>query len=513
LIRRAKIRNRPLAWHILRGLAWMIAVMLTIYGFLAARFLLGRPSPKVDYVAALNQPLLAVAEDERAWPIYRKAILGMGPRTYSKAHENQLVEIFDARPGSEHWPKVGPWLAAHAREIELTRQASAKSRLGFIFGRSGSIRDEELWPAKATAHWYADSSAEVPVVGVLLPQLSDLRELAQGLEADARFAQQRGEGARVMADVIGLQNLARQLHGDGGFVVVDLVAIGILERALDLAEQAVGDEKLKLSDEDLQRLAHVLARPKLAADLVSFGGERIMMNDLVQRCYTDDGSGDGHLTLAGYRFINAVGPIVGKPNKTGASEFWHATFMATATPAMADSRREAQAHYDRMMDLADANVRRPLRQADWKAYEQQVPELPHDSDKLRQPLSVVLGAHLANAQRSAERVLGHRDGIVVGIALELYRRKHGEYPARLELLVPEYLPAMPEDRINGEPVKYRIVNGKPLVYSVGADGDDDGGRMARSKQGQVERWYAAEWRSERKSVDGDWVLYSSSGYN
>src|SRR4051812_35796495 len=63
LIRRAKKRNRPLAWHILRALGWMVVVMLAIYGVLAARFLLGHPSPKVDYVAAINRPILAVAEE------------------------------------------------------------------------------------------------------------------------------------------------------------------------------------------------------------------------------------------------------------------------------------------------------------------------------------------------------------------------------------------------------------------------------------------------------------------
>src|SRR5205814_3611926 len=71
LIRRAKKRNRPLAWHVLRGLGWIIVVILAIYAVLAARFVLGRPSPKVDYVAVLNKPILAVAEDQRAWPIYR----------------------------------------------------------------------------------------------------------------------------------------------------------------------------------------------------------------------------------------------------------------------------------------------------------------------------------------------------------------------------------------------------------------------------------------------------------
>ena len=68
----------------------------------------------------------------------------MGQRQYSKEDENELRTIFDARPESEDWPKVGPWLTKHAKVIELTREAAAKPRMGFIFGKDGSIRDQEV---------------------------------------------------------------------------------------------------------------------------------------------------------------------------------------------------------------------------------------------------------------------------------------------------------------------------------------------------------------------------------
>ena len=435
-------------------------------------------------MAALNRGPLAVGEGERGWSIYRKAILGMGLRQYSKEHENELASIFDARPGSEDWPKVGPWLMEHAKVIELTREAAAKPSMGFIFGMNGSIRDQELW-----APWYSNPPTGGAVANVLLPHLNDLVELSHALEVDGRFAKEQSEGARLMTDIIALQNMAQQLHADGGFMVDDLVAMGMWNRGLDLAEEAVGDEKLKLSDEDLQKLAHLISRPKLAADLVGLSRERMMMHDLIQRCYTDDGSGDGHLTLEGYRFIAAIGPIVTQSTSASrAGEFWHEMFMASATPATAESRREAQAHYDQMMDIAEANIRRPMREANWRMYEQRAPEMSGDADKLKRPLAVVLGSNLSGGQRNAERTLGHRDGIVVGIALELYRRKHGQYPAGLEVLVPEYLPAIPEDRITGEAVKYRVVEGRPIVYSVGVDRDDDGGRMPKSKADQAERY-------------------------
>ena len=99
----------------------------------------------------------------------------------------------------------------------------------------------------------------------------------------------------------------------------------------------------------------------------------------------------------------------------------------------------------------------------------------------------------------------HRDGIVTGIALELYRRRHAEYPRTLEALTPTYLPQVPADRISGEEVRFKLVQGRPVIYSVGADRDDDGGTMPRGKNGWMK---AATWSTTKeKAADGDWLLF------
>ena len=56
----------------------------------------------------------------------------------------------------------------------------------------------------------------------------------------------------------------------------------------------------------------------------------------------------------------------------------------------------------------------------------------------------------------------------VGLALELYRRKHGRLPRKLSQLVPVYLPVVPADSFNGfKPLIY-LVKGKHFtVYSFG----------------------------------------------
>ena len=68
------------------------------------------------------------------------------------------------------------------------------------------------------------------------------------------------------------------------------------------------------------------------------------------------------------------------------------------------------------------------------------------------------------------------------------------------------MPQIPADRITGEAVKYRLVNGKPLIYSVGDDRKDDGGRVPLGRMNKPNQWAAALW-NQKTPADGDWVLF------
>jgi len=64
-------------------------------------------------------------------------------------------------------------------------------------------------------------------------------------------------------------------------------------------------------------------------------------------------------------------------------------------------------------------------------------------------------------------------------ALTAYRHDHGALPDRLDALVPDYLPAVPEDRFSGEPLRWSRERG--VVWSVGEDLVDDGPPAAPSQ--------------------------------
>jgi hypothetical protein len=62
------------------------------------------------------------------------------------------------------------------------------------------------------------------------------------------------------------------------------------------------------------------------------------------------------------------------------------------------------------------------------------------------------------------------------LAVERYRLKTVSLPASLEGLGPEYLAAVPLDPFTGDPLKYRQLAKGYVVYSVGQDLSDDGGK-------------------------------------
>ena len=63
-----------------------------------------------------------------------------------------------------------------------------------------------------------------------------------------------------------------------------------------------------------------------------------------------------------------------------------------------------------------------------------------------------------------------------GLALKLFKNRTGEYPENLEALVPGILGKIPLDPFTGAPLVYRRDGPGFIVYSLGSNERDDGGR-------------------------------------
>lgn len=68
---------------------------------------------------------------------------------------------------------------------------------------------------------------------------------------------------------------------------------------------------------------------------------------------------------------------------------------------------------------------------------------------------------------------------IAGLACERFRMAHARWPTSLGELVPAYLDNVPTDPFNGQPIAYDDQGDVLVIYSVGDNGQDDGGNFAR----------------------------------
>jgi hypothetical protein len=66
--------------------------------------------------------------------------------------------------------------------------------------------------------------------------------------------------------------------------------------------------------------------------------------------------------------------------------------------------------------------------------------------------------------------------IDLALTLDRFRNDEQRYPEQLEALVPKYLAKMPVDQFTGGSPIYRQTEAGYLLYSVGPNTKDDGGR-------------------------------------
>jgi len=103
-------------------------------------------------------------------------------------------------------------------------------------------------------------------------------------------------------------------------------------------------------------------------------------------------------------------------------------------------------------------------------------------------IAVIRVPNFSKALQTTARNQTMLDQARIACALERYRLAHGEYPETLDALAPQFLAAIPHDIIGGQPLHYRrAADGAFILYSVGWNGQDDGGVPGKT------------------AADGDWV--------
>jgi hypothetical protein len=468
LIRRAKKRNRPWIWHAAVWIAWMPVGVFGVYGLCALWFLTGHPSPP-PAVAVAPTNLVPVAD--AAWPIWHRVLLG----AYGFGKNGYQTSLpIDTRLAPEQWrAAVRLWSLSKQVDFKLAGEAASLPALGF--------------PASSNDPEVKDSP-------------NGLICLAAALKEDVAYAVVDGEKHRCRRDLETLIGMARQFRGDPSPRFGGSTRFNLVWDLVDAGTIAVCHAPQWLDDKLLVELAHAVVGPRFTIDYHDPESDfERFTRELAER-YTDDGNGDGRITRAGLRALAAESRAHG--DDEGRLEKFEA---ASVIPGAVASRAELFAEARHLTDIIRKIYSRPIGDNDWSEYDAATAVLnKSEASKVYwfgMPRSV-MDPH-RRLVPDIEATLGARDGLNVGIALELYRRHHdGKYPATLAELVPGILAEVPGDRVAGGPVRYHIIDGKPVIYSICRDGVDDGGR-SRANNG---RFYDDSFLLGHR-WGGDWILF------
>lgn len=502
LIRRGKIRGRSMGWWAMRrtgqGLAALLALLVLAYAWSAARFHFDQPRIARDYLAELNEPARGIPEQDRAWPMYRRAVL-MLPALPEELERSWPPE----GPESPAWAAAMEYLGACAPAIELVHAGAAAPALGVEVSR---LPDQELAAHAARLKGQAPPPPAVvadegPVLySVLLPHLGELRKLSRLLLFEARAASAAGEGRRFEAAIDSITSVAEHSR-EQPLLIAQLVSLAIHASANEEVGRMLRDNPGLLDDAALVRLAHRLGAPMFT---IRFDTERMGFDDFMQHAYSDDGRGGGRLTAKGLRSFEGVGVELSPGTAV----------LGPAMAMIAADRRATSDLYHRMMDRMQTQVGRPLWEWENLDFEGDLERLGGPLARQRHYFTFLLIPALERSGVAAAQTSQVRDATVTAIALELYRRRHGEWPSSLGELTPSFLPTVPRDQFTGGPIGYVLGETGPVIYSVGADRKDDGGRAVDGIARNASEWIplsrVAEQllkRNPRDNIDGDWLLW------
>ncbi len=484
LIRRAKLRSRAWPYHAwqwtCRGIMLVVTSFLLLYGAQFWWLYSAKPVIRENYYAALQSQIEKTAVEDRAWPIYRQALAKMKvdpQENYDSVYSSAINATIGLPNEKDRWPSTEAYVVENREAIALIRQGAEKKLLGF------TTNDPEDKPmdlaidshvAEAINQYANNVRTNQGIFRVYnIPTHIGMRRLRQLLSIDTCVAIREQDSARFTADVQALMGITQ--HSNNSLLDASKASLIYFEGD-SLVGHALWNHPEMLTDADLQKLHLLFQRFDWKACAKSHGdfidGQRKSVDDFLQRYYTDDDHGNGRITAAGLPFLDTYR----RPNDQSAT-WWNQQFKLLEPVRASTIASREQVH-----ELSEAILTKfaafyaipPWEQSDHK------PELIALLQKLQQPryrpLKAVL--HVDGPDFvGIDQLTPPARGVSIGICLELFKREHGRWPHSLDELIPQYTADLLLDWATGKPLGYKLTVDGPLVYTVGANGKDDGGRL------------------------------------
>ena len=475
---------------------WLLIVLGTPV-ILAAVYLLDAfriwnavPVVSVDHFAEINAAARLVAPGERAWPGIRDAVSRLGDATpppedaeaVPPARRSRwIAQVMDDSAGFG----LPPWREVRSTDLEDTVEPSVAFMDAFEVERRSLLealerpfRGFELTLTRdrdpEARVFFGETAPAGPSASVLedgllfatVPHLQTYRTAARMLDWDARRAAIRGDGDRILADLAGMLALGEGVRRPA-LLVNQLVGQAIDVLAFDLVLDLLSQTPGALDDRQLRILETTLAALPAARFKASLDLERATFDDTIQRLYSDDGGGDGMLLLRHADRIGAAGGITGGTTAPPIATF----LLGPVVGRFGLSRAQATGIYHETLDAWEAAGDAAPHEVDRRVFEMAAGRSVEALDTTGYFSIAALIPSISPVWNAGTSVGLHADLALMVCRLESMRRDGVPWLEGFERLVAS--DDAVRDPFTGEPVRFGILEGRPTVWSVGPDLEDD----------------------------------------
>ena len=294
---------------------------------------------------------------------------------------------------------------------------------------------------------------------ILMQALGPVRTGARLLQLEALIDIENHQGDAAIDSIEAILGVARSLRNEP-FIISQLVCMGCKIMAAQTTERAMN--RMDFSKTQLRRLKTLFA---------GYRGDSTLSKAFIsERCFG----------AMAYRMpIDEIAGPIGRPPAVVA------LYRLTGLAEM-----DTLVYLDLMAAYRDAcRLPMPERQKAAQAVEeklQNISKIHLISRGLMPALSRAVTLELMHiAELSTART---------AIAVQRFGQANGHYPVTLDELIPDYLDAVPVDPFDGQALRYKMVDEGFVVYSVGEDGEDQGGKKRdRSKKYTEDAYDVAFW--------------------
>jgi len=219
---------------------------------------------------------------------------------------------------------------------------------------------------------------------------------------------------------------------------------------------------------------------------VSLKAEKLCVYDEIQRCFTEDRFGGGHL------YLSRIGAVTGElqhglegglVGTIFSPKGWpRAVKVLFAHPDKEQTRKMADRYYDfwgKLYHKTPGQIR-----AEGINVEKQAMEIIKGNVLLQ-----IFASAFARVNEIANRNKIEVYATVTILALLRYEKDKGSYPNDLQqLITASYLRQLPMDSFSDKPLVYRKTDDDFILYSVGPNFTDEGGEYSRDSKGRIKNW-------------------------